>query len=1069
MKGKTKLVLFSVIVLIIAIFFYVLLFLTYRTFGLSHVIYLLAVIIIFLTHYFIFNSLYKKFKHKIEEGNENLLNILENIPTAILFIKDRKIIFVNEAGVKMLRGNTKEEILGRPPIDFVAEGQKEISIKRAEAFEKGVKELPIFRGKIKRLDGSYLWVETKSRLIEFNGDTIIQSMMWDITKLKETEENLLRANAQLNNIYNSSNLMIFSLDKEYRYISFNKLYEEKMKTIWNVDIKKGINVLDLIDDLTLRKKAKEKFDRVLSGEYIEEKQEFDLPLGRKYLWTTYSPLKNNEDIIVGLTVFIKDITSEITAKKEVSKLLKVIQTSPQGIAIFDETFKISYVNKKAYELGNWDSENEILGKDISFFFREEDYSKVFEKIIPKLRKGEVWSGEIIMKKKDQSTVLTELYASGVLDDKGEVESFFILFSDITEKKKIENELKEAYEFTRTVLSSIPAPVFSKDRYGRFLIVNEEFSKYVGMSPKEIRGKTTDELWPSEASEFYKKKDQELMETDGEDIYEFYLIHKDRGKVPGVFHKACFHNAEGNVAGIVGVFIDLSELKTTQRALQDSEEKSKAILDAIPDMLFIIDKDLKFITFQASNKDALLLSPEDFIGKKMDTLLPPLIVDKTRKAVEQVDKTGEISIYEYTLDINNEQNWFEARMVKKAENEFLVMVRNITKNKQLESQLVQSQKMETIGTLAGGIAHDFNNILTIINGYCEIGLRKIKNNKNIENELTFIYKATQKAIKLVSQLLAFSRKQLISPKLLDINKTIKNLYSMLKRLIPENIYLELELAEEELIISIDPSQIEQILVNLIVNAKDAILNNKNKEQERKIKITTSRERFDDDYFITHTESIKGDYVLIIVSDTGMGMSEEVKQKVFEPFFTTKPRGKGTGLGLSMVYGIVKQNSGSIYLYSEEKLGTTVKIYFPLQKKKNNLEYNSKDNTIVETEGEGENILIVEDEEEVRIFLKKALLTHNYNVIEAKNGKEAIDILEKEKIDLIITDLIMPEMNGEELYENIKERKPEMKFIFTSGYTDDHISKKNILNKEINFLNKPYSLNKLLTLIKKVIKS
>ncbi len=1032
-----------------------------------NIIFLIGNFILIFIIFLLFRYFYKK-SYKYRNKTEDFTAVLGNIPAAILLISDRRIIYVNEAGVRMLGGTKKEDIIGRPPLDFVTEEQKEKSIKRSEAFEKGVKELPVFRGRLKRLDGSYVWVETLSRLVDFQGKTVIQSTVWDITKLKEAEEALIKANTHLNNIYNSTNMMIFSLDKEYRYINFNKLYKENMKKIWNVDLKEGMNVLELIDDLDLRRKAKEKFDRALSGEYIEEKQEFELLTGRKYLWITYSPLKNNEDTIIGLSVFIRDITSEISAKREMTKLLKVIETSPQGIVIFDKEMRISYVNNTVLKLGNWDSKKELLDKKISHFIREKDLPMLLDNVLPLLMEGRIWNGELFLYKKDKTFFLTDVYASSVFNEEGELEDFFILFSDITEKKKMENELKEAYEFTNTVLSSIPAAIFSKDREGKYLLVNEEFAEYVGMNPEEIRGKTVEELWPLKEASFFHKKDMELMEKDGEEIFEGYLPHIRKGNVPGVFHKSCFHDANGKVAGLVGIFVDLSELKKTQEALKDSEEKSKAILDAIPDMLFIVDRDGKFLSFQASRKDSLLLSPEEFIGKNMDTLLPPFLVEKTKKAIEQVDKTGDISIFEYSLEINNTQSWFEARMVKKAENEFLVIVRDITKNKQLEAQLVQSQKMETVGTLAGGIAHDFNNILTIINGYCEIGLRKIKSNKDVENELTFIYKATQKAIKLVSQLLAFSRKQLISPKLLDVNQTIRDLYSMLKRLIPENISLELDLADNELIIKIDPSQIEQILVNLIVNAKDAILSNRNNNPERKISIKTAKEKFDDSYVLTHPGSREGDYVLIAVSDTGVGMSEEVKQKVFEPFFTTKPRGKGTGLGLSMVYGIVKQNNGVIYLYSEEGLGTTVKVYFPVHKKDNDLEERADDNNIDKIEGKGENILIVEDEEGVRIFLKEALLAHKYNVLEAKNGREAMEILEKENIDLVITDLIMPEMNGEELYEKIKEKKPEIKFIFTSGYTDDHISQKNVLNEGINFLSKPYSLNDLFLMIKKVLK-
>ncbi len=1027
---------------------------------------------IFIILFMIFLKYFYKENYKYRSKTGDFTLVLENIPAAILLISNREIIYVNEAGVRMLRGKSKEQIVGRSPLDFVPEEQKERSIRRTEAFEKGVKELPVFRGRLKRLDGTYIWVETLSRLVNFHGKTVIQSTVWDISKLKEAEEALVKANTHLKNIYNSTNMMIFSLDREYRYINFNRLYKEKMKEIWNVDVEEGRNVLEFIEDMDLRKKAREKFDRVLSGEYIEEKQEFKFFSEKKYLWIIYSPLKNNKDIIIGLSVFIRDITSEISAKKEMIKLLKVIETSPQGIAIFDKEMKILYINKTVLKLGNWDSKKEILGEKISNFLRERDIPVLINSVFPHLMKGEVWKGELFLYKKDRSLLLTEVYASAVFNDEGEVEDFFILFSDITERRRMENELKEAYEFTKTVLSSIPAAIFSKDREGKYLLVNEEFAEYVGMSPEEIRGKTVEEICPLEESSLYHKRDMELMEKDGDEIYEGYLPHVKKGNIPGVFHKSCFHDARGKVAGLVGIFVDLTELRIAQRALRDSEERSKAILDAMPDILFILDREGRFLSYHAPEKDVFLIPREEFLNKKIEEVFPPFLVEKTRKAMKEVEEKNEISIYEYSIELKErEKHWFEARMVRKSENEFLVIIRDVTKNKKLEAQLIQAQKMETIGTLAGGVAHDFNNLLTVINGYCELGLEKIKSeNSNVKKEIEAIHSATKKAIKLVSQLLAFSRKQLIAPELLNVNTVIKELYSMLKRLIPEDIKLGLNLSKEELIIKIDPSQIEQILVNLVVNAKDAIIAKDDNNLKRTIFIETSRVELDEKYTKLHRGSREGVFVLISVSDSGIGMSEEIKQKVFEPFFTTKERGEGTGLGLSTVYGIVKQNKGFIYLYSEEGKGTTVKVYFPFIEEKVKFKKSKEKDSSWEEKGKGETILIVEDEDDVRKFLKEALNSLSYNVIEAKNGKEALKIFEEKegKINLIITDLIMPEMSGEQLYREIKKKNSEVKIIFTSGYTGNQISDENILNKDVNFLSKPYKISDLFNLVRKVLK-
>jgi len=395
--------------------------------------------------------------------------------------------------------------------------------------------------------------------------------------------------------------------------------------------------------------------------------------------------------------------------------------------------------------------------------------------------------------------------------------------------------------------------------------------------------------------------------------------------------------------------------------------------------------------------------------------------------------------------------------------------DITDRKRLEEQLRQSQKLEAIGTLAGGIAHDFNNLLTVINGHAEMSMMTLEGEHPAHRDIISILSAGKRAKNLTSQLLAFSRKQIYAPRIIEINRVITSLDKMLRRIIGEDINIEKNLRSDIPLIEADPGQIEQILMNLIVNARDAINIKTDKAAEKKILIETAYMNLDDSFVAKHTGSSKGPHIVLTVSDTGIGIDVNIRDKIFEPFFTTKEKGLGTGLGLSTVYGIVKQNKGSIYVFSEAGFGTTIKIYWPASEE-NRASEETQILPKVALLGT-ESILVVEDDEGVRNFISTALKGLGYKITEAINGKKAIDLLKKDeiKIDLVITDLVMPEMNGKELAVEIEKILPGTRILFTSGYTEDHIVSSGSLDKGINFLQKPYTMQALAKKIREVFGS
>ncbi len=395
--------------------------------------------------------------------------------------------------------------------------------------------------------------------------------------------------------------------------------------------------------------------------------------------------------------------------------------------------------------------------------------------------------------------------------------------------------------------------------------------------------------------------------------------------------------------------------------------------------------------------------------------------------------------------------------------------DITDRKKLEEQLRQSQKLEAVGTLAGGIAHDFNNLLTVINGHAEMSMMNLESEHPSHKDIISILSAGKRAKNLTSQLLAFSRKQIYAPRIIEINRAISSLDKMLRRLIGEDINIETNLRSDIPLIKADPGQIEQILMNLILNARDAINEKTEKAADKKILIETGFVLLDESFVVKHNGSHTGPHVVLTVSDTGIGMGDEIKEKIFEPFFTTKEKGLGTGLGMSTVYGIVKQNKGSIYAFSEAGLGSTIKIFWPASTE-NRASEETQILPKVALLG-NESILVVEDDEGVRNFVCTALKDLGYSVIQAINGKKAVDVLQDKKkgIELIITDLIMPEMNGKELAIEANKIVPDTKILFTSGYTEDHITSSGSLDKGINFLQKPYTMQALAKKVREVLDS
>jgi two-component system, cell cycle sensor histidine kinase and response regulator CckA len=510
--------------------------------------------------------------------------------------------------------------------------------------------------------------------------------------------------------------------------------------------------------------------------------------------------------------------------------------------------------------------------------------------------------------------------------------------------------------------------------------------------------------------------------------------------------------------------DISERKLLESRL----EEQAALLDEARDAIMVHDLEDRILFWSRGAERLYGWKRAEALRANAKGLLEPTPSLEREEAHRVVLETGDWSGELRQVNSQGQEVIVESRQAllrdergqPKAK---LIINTNVTEKKKLEVQFLHAQRMEGIGVLAGGIAHDFNNLLTIINGYSEILLNGLPPEDPSRQLLTEICRAGERAAGLTRQLLTFSRRQILKPQILDLNNLVGETKRMLSRLIGEDIILETALAPELGRIKADPGQVEQAIMNLVVNARDAM------PKGGRLTIETSNLELDEHYARTHTDVAPGDYVMLAVSDTGFGMDPAVKSQIFEPFFTTKEVGKGTGLGLATVYGIVKQSGGNIEVYSEKNVGTTFKLYFPRVQDTEPAEIRAAEPFRIPKGTE--TVLLAEDEDGVRLMVRLALESNGYTVLEAQDGDKAFDICRDypRKIDLLVTDVVMPSMGGRQLADQLHALHPALKVLYLSGYTDDAVIRHGVLDAEMAFLQKPFTPTALAKKVREVLDS
>jgi len=646
--------------------------------------------------------------------------------------------------------------------------------------------------------------------------------------------------------------------------------------------------------------------------------------------------------------------------------------------------------------------------------------------------------------------------------------------DVTDRIRAEEALAGERTLLRTLIDHQPDLVFVKDTQGRVTLCNATAAQYLGVPESAMLGKSVFDVNPPELARAYHEDDLRVLKHHEVIHNREELIRRHDGQERWhLTTKVPLRNSAGQVSGLIVICHDIHERKRAEETLRASEAQYRLLADNAEDFVLLNHVDGRRLYVSPSFYRVTGWTPDEFEAPDWRTRIHPddlPLVERTRAA----NLAGQTTQIEYRMRCKNGAwLWVDTRCKPIAGpdgrvEQMQLWSRDITSRKRveaekesLEAQLRQAVKLEAVGRLAGGVAHDFNNLLGVMIGFAELACDEVAPSSLVHEYLQELLATASRSAAIIRQLLAFARREVIRPQTLDLNETVEALLKMLRRMLREDIELVWRPGAGLWPVFMDASQLDQILANLCVNARDAIAH------VGTVTIETRNAVIDADFCATHPEFVAGDFVMLALSDTGCGMSGDVLDKIFEPFFTTKESGKGTGLGLATVYGAVKQNGGSISVASEPGRGTTFRIYLPRHHAPPSETPVARPVTM--PRGRGEAVLVVEDEAALLNLIDIALRGLGYCVWTAQSPREALQVVEQQglTLELLVTDVVMPEMNGKELSDRLRARYPQLKRLFISGYTADIIAEQGIVEQEIQLLQKPFSTLELATAVRAVL--
>ncbi|MFZ0286478.1 MAG: PAS domain S-box protein [Terriglobales bacterium] len=633
-----------------------------------------------------------------------------------------------------------------------------------------------------------------------------------------------------------------------------------------------------------------------------------------------------------------------------------------------------------------------------------------------------------------------------------------------------------------LLETLPDAMVAVDGEGTIVQVNTQTQELFGYDRDELIGQKIEMLVPERYRPDHHRHRQSFAKTPktrrmGADL-DLYGRRSDGSEFPVEVSLSPVNTGGGTF--VLSAIRDISDRKKVAEELRRANEelhrrtaeqlgeyraRLASIIDSSEDAILSKDMDGTIASWNKGAERIYGYSPEEVIGKHISMLAPGDRSDEIPNILQKISEGESVEHFEsvrVTKDGRRLDVSISVSPLRDSTGDIVgasVIARDITAQKRAEGQLRQSQKMEAIGRLAGGVAHDFNNILGIVNACTEFLRDRIDPTAEPSLYVENIKKATERGRSLTKQLLTFSRASAIQPRILDVNERLKDISKLLRPLLGDDVEVVIVPRSPSAVVEVDPGQLDQVVINLAVNARDAM------PRGGKFILETGMVRFDESFAEQHQAVAPGKYVLLAASDTGAGMDDATMARIFEPFFTTKEIGKGTGLGLATVYGIVKQSAGHILVYSEPGQGTTFKIYLPSADHKIGLASKPETETIAPKRPQGTTILLVEDDEIMRSLTRQLLVEHGYKVVEADDGKSALDWVEShpDPIDLLLTDVVMRRMSGPELVERLSASRPALKVIYMSGYTGELIAEREVLGRGITLLEKPFSRTALLNTI------
>lgn len=974
-------------------------------------------------------------------------------------------------------GYSESELISKPYIDFVHPDDKQATL------DQIAKQLLVgftynFENRYICKDGSVKWLSW--RVSYSKDDGIAFATARDITDKKRIVDELRENEERINLAMQAGNMGLFDLHVKTGETVVNSGYALMLgydPEGFHVNIETWIERMHPDD----REPVVAVYKDYLRGDIPHYKVEFRQKTrdgSWKWIQSSGKIMERDDD---GTPLRMLGVHVDISERKQTEEELRIreeqirviFDTSQAGIIMVEAQGTIKFANNRMAEMFGMPLE-QLLGSSYSEFIHDTE-RPIGNKLMVQLARDNIQSvsAERHYIRADGTDFWGFLSGKRLENPDGTLRALVGIIADITERKQAEEALRVSRNLLHSVLENVPIRVFWKDAELRYLGCNTAFALDAGFTlPEELLGKDDFEMGWRDQAELYRADDKLVINSDTPKLGieepqttpDGHTIYLNTSKVP-------LHDSENNVIGLLGIYEDITKRKMAEAALQENENRLRFALEGTNDGLwdvqmvtgstYLSPRGWEILEYRPCEVDeaasiwADLVHPDDL----------PLTNERLNAHIE--GRTPSFEVEQRLRMKSGDWKWVLARGKVVSRDEAGVPLRitgthtDLTEQKKLQEQLSQTLKMESVGRLAGGVAHDFNNMLSVILGHTELACNTADLSAKMREHLEQIHSAAERSADITRQLLAFARKQTVIPKVLDLNDTVENMLKMLMRLIGEDINLLWQ--PEKLLwpVKLDPTQIDQLLVNLCINARDAI------SGVGTITIETENTTCDAAFCAVHRGIAPGEYVLLTVRDDGCGIDQETLKEIFEPFFTTKGVGVGTGLGLATVYGIVKQNAGYIDVFSEPGHGTRFNIYLPRYRGKEVQE--RTEGPMAPVEQGMETVLLVEDEPAILDIGKQLLEMQGYHVLAAGSPGEAIRLALEHvgDIHLLMTDVVMPEMNGRDLAKKLLTLYPGLKRLFMSGYTADVIGHHGVLDEGMHFIQKPFTLTALAAKVREVL--